>query len=72
MSRLDALFHWPGSMGIVLQQFFVVIGFDHQGLHFPQPFDREAGGVPKVGDISERAVACVETVADWLDCVVRH
>ena len=34
VTRLDALLHRPRPMRIVLQHFFVVVGFDHERLHF--------------------------------------
>jgi len=39
MARHDPLFHRPGAMRIALQKFFVVVGFDDQGVYLAQPFD---------------------------------
>ena len=55
VARLDPLFHRPGPMRIVLQKFFVVIRFNHQGLHLAQTLDRQARGMPEVGHVAERA-----------------
>ena len=39
VARHDPLFHRPGSIRIVLQKLFVVVGFDDQSVYFAQPFD---------------------------------
>ena len=70
--RLNPLFHRPGPVRIVLQKFLVVIRLDDERLHLAQPLDREAGGMPEVGDVTERARAGVESVTDRLDRIVRH
>jgi len=48
--RLDALFHRPRPVRVVLQKFFVVIRFDHERLHFSQAFDDQLGHVTEVSD----------------------
>src|SRR5438876_10972433 len=55
MSRLDALFHRPGTVRVVLQKFFIVIGLDHQCLHMTQPFHDHFGNVTEIGNKSEAA-----------------
>ena len=52
--RHDPLFHRPGTMRIVLQKFFVVIGLDHERVHFAQTLDQHFGRVTEIGDESER------------------
>jgi hypothetical protein len=53
--RLDPLFHRPRPMRVVLQKFFVVIGLDHERLHFAQPFSDQLGHITEVGDKPETA-----------------
>ena len=70
VARHNPLFHRPGPMRIVLQKFFVVVGFDDQGVYFAQPFDQHLGGIPEIGDETETAIAGMESVAYWLDRIV--
>ena len=53
--RLDALFHWPRPLRVVLQKFFIVISFNHERLHFSQAFDDQLGHVTEIGYKSEAA-----------------
>ena len=69
--RHDPLFHRPGAMRIVLQKFFVMIRFDHEGMHFAQTFDQHLRRVTKIGDEAEPAIAGVKSITDRLDRVVR-
>ena len=55
VARLDPLLHRPGSMGVVLQKFFVVISFDYQGVHVTQSFNNHLGRVAEIGDETETA-----------------
>lgn len=55
VTRLDALLHRPGAMGIVLQQFFVVVRFDHEGVHLAQPFYHHFGRITQISDEPQRA-----------------
>jgi hypothetical protein len=68
--RLDALFHRPWPMGIVLQKFFVVISFDHERLHCSQAFSDQLGYVTEIGDESEAARACVKHEPERIHGVV--
>ena len=52
--RLNPLFHRPGPMRIVLQKFLVVVRLNDESLHLAQTLNRQAGGMPEVGDITER------------------
>src|SRR5437763_16713008 len=70
--RLDALFHWPRAVRVILQKFFVVIGLDHQGLHLAQPFDDQFGHVTEIGDEPEAALTGVEDKAERIHSIVRH
>jgi hypothetical protein len=36
MPRLYTLFYRPGSMDVVLQELFIVIGFDHERVNLSQ------------------------------------
>jgi hypothetical protein len=72
MARLNALFHRPGAVRIVLQHFFVMIRFDHERVHFAQAFGQHFGGVTKVGNETETAPTRVKSESDRLDRVVRH
>ena len=70
--RLDALFHRPRAMCVVLQKFFVVIRLDHERLHLAQPFHDHFGDVTEVGDETETARAGVKHEADRIYRVVWH
>src|SRR5207253_6935248 len=70
--RLNPLFHRPRATGVILQKFFVVISFDYQRVHLPQPFHDHLGRVTEVGDESETARAGKKCEAHWIDRVVWH
>jgi hypothetical protein len=70
MPRHDALFHRPGTMRVILQKFFVVIGLDDKCVHFAQTFDQHLGRVTQIGDKPEPAIADMKSIADRLDRVV--
>src|SRR5581483_5049486 len=72
MSGLDALFHRPGPMGIVLQELFVVVRLDDQGVHLPQPLHDHFRGVTEIGNETERARPSVKCETHGIDCVMRH
>jgi hypothetical protein len=72
VTRLDALFHRPGTVRIVLQHFLVVIRLDHESMHFAQPLGQQLGGVTEIGDETEGTPARVQSESDRLDRVVRH
>ena len=55
VSRLDALFHRPRPVPVVLQKFFVVISLDHERLHRSQTFSDQFGYVTEIGDKPEAA-----------------
>jgi hypothetical protein len=71
VAGLDPLFHRPRPMGIVLQKLFVVIGLDHEGMHFAEALDHGLGRVTEIGDEPKRAFAGVKRVPDRIDGVVR-
>ena len=55
----DALLHAPRTLGVVLQKFEVVIGFEDQGVRRADAFEDELGGVAEVGqeaDVSRRGM----------------
>ncbi len=72
VARLNPLFHRPRPMRIVLQKFFVVIGFDYKCVNLAQPFHDHLCGVAEVGDESQAAGAGVKREPDRIDRVVRH
>ena len=72
MARLDPLFYRPGTMRIVLQEFFIVIGLDNKGLHLPQALNRQTSRVPQVGHIAKRTRSSMKSITHRLDCIVRH
>ena len=71
VARLDPLFHRPRPMRIGLQHFFVVVGLDHERVHFPQPLDHHLRRIPEIGDEPERAFPGMKRVPDRIDRVVR-
>ena len=72
MPRLDALFHRPGTVRVVLQKFFVVIGLDNQCLHMAQPFHDHFGNVTEIGNKSEAAGTGGKHEPERIDRVVWH
>src|SRR5205807_9497402 len=72
MPRLDALFHRPGTVRVVLQKFFIVIGLDHQCLHMTQPFHDHFGNVTEIGNKSEAAGTGGKHESERIDRVMRH
>ena len=72
MPRLDSLFDGPRPMRVVLQKFFVVIGFDHERLHFAQSLDHHLRRVTEIGDEAETAGASVKSKTERIDSIVRH
>ncbi len=72
MPGLDALFHRPGTVRVVLQKFFIVIGLDHQCLHMAQPFHDHFGNVTEIGNKSEAAGTGGKHEPERIDRVVRH
>ena len=71
MPGLNPLLHGPGTVWIVLQQLLIMIGLDDQRVHFAQALDHGFGGIPEIGDESERAGAAVESVTNRIDRIVR-
>src|SRR6266481_5097120 len=72
MPRLDALFHRPGTVRVVLQKFLIVVGLDHKCLHMAQPFHDHFGDVTEIGNKSEAAGTGVKDESERIDRVVRH
>ena len=70
--RLDALFHRPRPVRVVLQKFFVVISLDHERSHCSQTFGDQLGHVTEIGDEPEAARASVEHESERIHGVVRH
>ena len=69
---LDALFHRPGPVRVILQKFFVVVGLDHEGLRLAQPFHDHFGDVTEIGNKSETAGTGGKDETERIDRVVRH
>ena len=72
MTRLDSLFHRPRPMRIILQEFFVMIGFDDERLDLAQAFHNHFCRVAEIGDETETARARVTGESKWIDSVVWH
>ena len=72
MTGLDSLFNRPRPMRIVLQKFFVMIGFDDKRLNLTQAFHNHFCRVAEIRDESETARACVTGKPKWIDSVVWH
>src|SRR5215471_18150212 len=72
VAGLDALFHRPGPVRVVLQKFFVVVGLDHKCLHRAQPFHDHFGDVTEIRDKSEAAGTGGKYEPERIDRVVRH
>ena len=69
--RHDSLFHRPGPELAGLQKFLIVIGLDHEGVHFAQTFDQHLGRVTEIGDEPEPATPGMKRVTDRFDRVMR-
>ncbi len=52
----DALFDGPGAFGVVLEEGFVVVGFDHEGVDALDGVDDLARGVAEVREDAEGGV----------------
>src|SRR5689334_3213036 len=50
VARHDPLFYRPRAMKIALQKFFVVIGFDDQGVNLPQPLHNHLRRITEISD----------------------
>src|SRR6266480_677076 len=72
MTRLDSLFHRPRPTRIILQKFFVMIGFDHERLDLAQAFHNHFCRVAEIGDETETARARVTGKPKGIDSVVWH
>ena len=51
----DALLDAPGAARVFLQQFQIVIGFEHEDVRATHAFDDELGGVSKIGEKPDAA-----------------
>src|SRR4051794_33357171 len=71
MARHDPLFHGPRTMLAGLKQFLVVIGFDDERVHLPEPFDQHLGRVTEVGDEAEPAATGMKRITNRLHRVMR-
>jgi hypothetical protein len=69
---LDPLLYRPGTMGVALQKFFVVIRFDDERVHLAQSFHDHFGCVAEIGDEPETTRTGVKREPDGIDRVVRH
>ncbi len=72
MARLNPLFNGPGPMRVVLQKFFVVVGFDHQRLDFAQALHNHFRRVAEIGDKTETARSRVKSKTERIDRVMWH
>ncbi len=68
----DALLQRPWADGIFLQQFHVVVGFEHHHVYRAHSFDNELGRVAEVGQHADRVRAAVDGEADRVVGVVRN
>src|SRR4030095_3251400 len=72
MTRLNSLFHRPRSIRIILQKFFVMIGFDDERLDLAQAFYNHFCRVAEIGDETETTRARVTGKTKGIDSVVWH
>src|SRR5437588_10147316 len=72
MPRLNPLFHWPRPMRIVLQEFFVMIRFDDERLHFAQALYNHFRRVSEIGDETEPARSRIKGKPKRIDRVMWH
>src|ERR1051325_7638430 len=72
VARLNSLLHRPGTMGIVLQEFLIVIGLDDKRLHQTQPLDQHFGRVTEISHKSETGRATMERKPDRISGIMRH
>ena len=71
VTRLDPLLHRPGTMRIILQEFFVMIRLDDKRVDLAQPLDHHLRRITKIGNKPECVRAGVKGVADRIDRIVR-
>ena len=69
--RHDPLLHRPGTDLTRLEQFLVVVRFDHERMHFAQALNQHLGRITEIGDKPEPAPSRVKRIADGLDCIMR-
>ena len=54
----DALFGGPGTDGVFLEEFGVVVGFEHQNIHFARSFHNEFGDMTEIGEHADANSIC--------------
>ena len=59
-------------MGVVLQEFLIVVGLDHERVHLPQPLHDQFGHGTQIGDEAETARCRGKNKADRTDRIMRH
>jgi hypothetical protein len=68
----DALFNGPGAFGVVLEEGFVVVGFDHEGVDALDGVDDLARGVTEVGEDAEGGIGGGDDESHGVGGVVRN
>ena len=68
----DALLDAPRALGVVLEQFEVVVGFEDKGVGGADAFEDELGGVPQVGQEADVSGRRMEKKSNRIVGVVRH
>src|SRR6266481_5097149 len=72
MPRLDALFHRPGTVRVVLQKFLIVERLRHVQTLVIETNHDHFGDVTEIGNKSEAAGTGVKDESERIDRVVRH
>jgi len=72
MAAEDALFHAPRTFWIVLQQFHVVICFEHEHVRTTHPFYNQFRGVAEIGKETDLMSARTQREADRIVRIVRN
>ena len=70
VTRLDPLFHRPGTMRIILQKFFVMIRLDDKRLDLAQPLDHHLRRITKISNKPECVRTGVKGVSNRIDRIV--
>lgn len=72
MTAEDALFHTPGPASVILQEFEVVIGLEHEDPGRPDSLDDKFGGMPEIGEKPDVPGGRVDEKADRVISVVGY
>lgn len=67
----NALFDRPGSPGVPLKEFFIVVRFDQKGPNPAQHFENQPGGVAEIGEHTKARTIRRNAEADGIGGVMR-